>query len=109
MARIDKAWVIVRGIAGTALTGFIGVRFSGGSVVPAGTATGEAAQGVVVLPGTIAAGHAVGVLTHGEVVEFGGSVSTVYYAGVAGAIGTAAANSTKVGTTVEGDRLVVHL
>ena len=110
MARIDKAWVVVRGIAGTALTGFIGVYFgAGGSVLPAGTGAGSAADGVVVLPGTIAAGRPVGVLKQGEVVEFGGSAGSIYYAGVAGSISATSTNATKVGKTVEGDRIVISL
>jgi len=110
MSRIDKAHVVVRGIAGTALTGFKGVYFAtGGSVLPSGTAAGSEADGVVCIPGTIAAGRPVGVIMRGEIVEFGGSAGTDYYAGVAGAIGTAAANSTKVGVTVEGDRLVIKM
>lgn len=110
MAHIDKAWVIVRGIAGTALSGLLGVRFVDGSVLPSGTATGEEADGVVCKSsGTISAGEPVGVLTHGEIVEFGGSVSTSYYAGVAGSVGTASTNGTKIGKTIEGDRLIVHV
>ena len=110
MARYDKTHVVIRGIAGTALTGLLGVRFSAGSVLPSGTAAGEEADGVVCIPnGTILAGRPVGVLTHGEIVEFGGSVSTDYYAGVAGSVGTASTNATKIGQTIEGDRLIVHV
>lgn len=110
MARIDKLMVGHRAIAGTALTGVIGVRLTtGGSVVPSGTATGEEAFGVVCLPGTIAVGDPVAVLKRGELVEFGGTASTAYYAGVGGSIGTASANSTKVGTTIEGGRLVLEM
>jgi len=109
MARIDKAHFVFRGTAGTALTGIIGVTVNtGGSVVPAGSAN---ARGIVVLPGTIAAGRVVGVLRHGEVVEFGGTAGTKYYAALTtGSIGTAAAaDSTFVGFTVEGDRLIVTM
>jgi hypothetical protein len=110
LARIDKAWFVVRGIAGTALTGCIGVVFStGGSVVPAGTTAALVADGVVCIPGTITAGNPVGVLKEGEIVEFGGAASTAYYAGSNGSISTTATNSTKIGKTVEGDRLVVHM
>jgi hypothetical protein len=45
----------------------------------------------------------------GEIVEFGGSVATKYYAPAGGALGTASANATLVGFTVEGDRLVVTM
>lgn len=108
MARIDKAWQVVRAPAGTALSGCIGVRIaSGGSVFPAGTAAGENAIGVVCLPGTIAAGDPVGVLTRGEIVEFGGGAGSAYYAGVGGTLSTTTTNATKVGTTIEGSRLVV--
>lgn len=110
MARIDKAWFVVRGIAGTALTGVIGVAFStGGSVVPAGTTAALQADGVVCIPGTIQAGYPVGVLKEGEIVEFGGAAATAYYAGTNGSISTTATNSKQIGKTVEADRLVVHL
>jgi hypothetical protein len=110
VARIDKAWFVVRGIAGTALTGLIGVYFgTGGSVLPAGTAAGLAADGVVCIPGTIQAGAPVGVLREGEIVEFGGSAASIYYAGSTGTLGTVSTNATKIGKTVEGDRLVVSL
>lgn len=109
MARIDKAWVVVRGTAGTALTGLAGVTInSGGSVVYAGSAN---AVGVVCLPGTIAAGRVVGILTRGEIIEYGGSAGGVIYAGsTTGSLSaTSAATSTKVGYTVEGDRLIVQM
>jgi hypothetical protein len=110
MAHIDKAWMVVRGIAGTALTGLIGVYFgAGGSVLPAGTGAGSAADGVVCLPGTIAAGRPVGVLQRGEIVEFGGSAGSPYYSGVAGSISLTTTNATQVGKTVEGDRLIVTM
>lgn len=110
MARIDKVTMIVRATAGTALTGVLGVMVnSGGSVVPAGTAAADQAFGVVCLPGTIAAGSPVGVLIAGELVEFGGSAGSVYYAGVGGTLSTTSTNSAKVGTTIEGSRLVVHM
>lgn len=106
MARIDKVWQIARATAGTTLTGLLGVIVnSGGSVVPSGTAD---ADGVVCLPGTIAAGQPVGVLLHGEIVEFGGDAGTEYFAGAAGAI-TTTNTGAKVGFTVEGDRLIVNM
>ena len=107
MARIDKVTQIVRAPAGTALTGLVGVKLNaGGSVVPAGTSD---ALGVVCVNGTIAASRIVGILLRGEVVEMGGSIATSYYAAPGGAVGTAAANGTLVGFTVEGDRLVVTM
>lgn len=108
-ARIDKAHVIVRGPAGTALTGLIGVTInSGGSVVPAGSAN---AIGVVCLPGTIAAGRTVGFMTRGEIIGFGGSAGQSVFAGSnAGSLSaTTATGSTKVGYCVEGDRFVVQM
>ena len=110
MARIDKVTMIFRATAGTALTGTKGVRLdAGGSVVYSGTAAGEAAVGVVCLPGTIAAGKPVGVLMRGEIVEFGGSAGSAYYAGVSGSVSTTSTNATQIGFTVEGDRLVVNM
>lgn len=110
MARYDKMHMVVRAIAGTALTGVKGVRFdANGEVVYAGTAAGQTAIGVVCLPGTIAAGDPVGVLVRGEIVEFGGSAGSVYYAGSNGTISTDSTSATQVGVTVEGNRLVVLL
>ena len=109
MARIDKAWFVVRAIAGTALTGLVGVKLNaGGSVIPAGTAANDAI-GVVCIPGTIAAGYPCSILREGEIVEFSGAAATTYYStGAAGSIGTAT-TGTKIGFTVEASRLVVHL
>jgi len=107
MARIDKVVQIVRAAAGTALTGTLGVKLdAGGSVVPCGASD---ALGVVCINGTITAGHIVGVLLQGEIVEFGGSIATKYYAPSGGTLGTASASATLVGWTVEGDRLVVNM
>lgn len=108
MARIDKVTQIVRAAAGTALTGILGVTLNaGGSVVPAAGSTDT--LGIVCVNGTITAGHIVGVLIQGEVVEFGGSVGTKYYSPSGGTLGTASADSVYVGFTVEGDRLVVTM
>lgn len=110
MARTDKVTMVVRAPAGTALTGILGVVInSGGSVVPSGTAAGQLAQGVVVIPGTIAVGRPCSMLVRGEVVEFGGSAGSAYYAGVGGTLSLTSTNAQKVGFTVEGDRLVVTL
>jgi hypothetical protein len=48
-------------------------------------------------------------LVRGEVVEFGGSAGSAYYAGVGGTLSLTSTNAQKVGFTVEGDRLVVTL
>lgn len=110
MARIDQLMVHHRALCGTALTGILGVRVnSGGSVVPSGTATGEGAQAIICHPGTTAAGKPIAIVKRGEIVEFGGSPGTNYYAGVGGSIGTTSTNATLVGHTIEGDRLVVTL
>lgn len=112
MSRIDKVTFAVRAIAGTVYPGgtVTGVYVAaGGSIMPSGTGAGSAAFGVVCPGGTIAKGQPIAVLKRGEIVEFGGSAATVFYAGVAGALGTASANATKVGTTIEGDRLVLEM
>lgn len=109
MARIDKVTMVVRGTAGTALTGLLGVTVnSGGSVVPSGSAN---AVGVVCLPGTIAAGRVVDILCSGEIVEYGGSAGATVYAGSnSGSLANSTATgSTKIGWTVEGGRLVVRV
>lgn len=108
MARYDKINMIVRAPAGTALIGLQNVNLNaGGSVVPSAA---NNALGVTCNAGTIAAGRTVGILLLGEIVEFGGSVATAYYAGAGGTIGTASGGSAvKVGFTVEGDRLVVDM
>ena len=59
-----------------------------------------------------AAGDPIDVMTSGELVEFGGAAGTVYTADTtSGAIGTTAASATKtkVGFTVEADRLIVRV
>jgi hypothetical protein len=66
-------------------------------------------MGLVVIPGTIAAGRPVGILVRGEVVEFGGSAGTRYYAPAGGTIGSVSTNAATVGFTVEGDRLIVTM
>jgi hypothetical protein len=111
VARYDKVHFIVRAPAGTAIaTGGV-VRTvklnAGGSVVYAGTAD---ALGVVVNAGTIAAGHTIGILLKGEIIEFGGVAGVGYYAQASGSVGTAnPTTDTKVGFTVEADRLVVNM
>lgn len=106
MARIDKAHMVVRAPAGTALTGTMAVKLnSGGSAIYSGTAD---ALGIVCIPGTIAAGRPVSILVRGELVEFGGSAGSLYYAVANGSLGLTA-GGTRVGFTVEGDRLVVTM
>jgi hypothetical protein len=82
---------------------------AGGSVIPSGTAAGQGAVGVICVPGTIVAGDIVSVLRHGEIVEFGGTVSGTYYAGTGGVLSTTTTNATQVGFTVEADRLIVAM
>ena len=111
MARYDKVHMIVRAPAGTALATGGSVRAvglnAGGSVVTAGTAD---ALGVIIVVGTVTAGHVVGMLLRGEIVEFGGSVGKNYYSGAGGTPGTAGAGTnTSIGFTVEGDRLIVTM
>jgi len=78
---------------------------AGGSVVVAGTAT---ALGVTCPGGTIAAGYPISIMLSGEIVDFGGVAATGYYAQAGGTIGTAV-SATKLGWTVEGNRLVVNM
>lgn len=107
VARIDKVVQLVRAMAGTAIApGAQTVKLnSGGSVVLAGTAD---ALGVVCPGGTIALGAPIGILIRGEIADFGGTAATSYYSGASGSIGTAVQTS-RVGWTVEGNRLVVNM
>jgi hypothetical protein len=103
MARFDKLTFSFRAIAGTALTGVQAVALSAaGQVIAAGTGN---VVGVTCIPGTIVSGRPVSVLRDGEIVEFGGTPATTYNATGGGTVGTGA--GTKVGFTVEADRLVV--
>lgn len=108
MARIDKVTQIVRAPAGTALTGLTPVTLNaGGSVIPSGTSN---CIGIVCLPGTIAAGGIVGVLTRGEIVEASGlSAGSIYYGGPSGTLTTTSTSAVKLGFTVEATRLVVSI
>jgi len=67
--------------------------------------------GVLVLTGpTKNAGHVVDVMTDGEIVEFDGDPGTVYYAdNTTGEISSTSEGGTRVGHTVEGERLVVRM
>lgn len=108
MARIDKITSSFRAIAGTALTGVLGVKLNaGGSVVPSGTPAD--AIGVVCPTGTIAAGKPVTVIQRGELTEFGGTIAGTFYAGASGSVSVTSTNAQKIGYTVEADRLVILL
>lgn len=82
-------------------------------------ATGETVKGggnsgvigVLVLTKAHKAGHVIDVMTQGEVIEFGGTPGTVYWADPAtGAINsTRGAGKVRVGHTVEGGRLIVRV
>lgn len=70
--------------------------------------------GVLVLSKKYKAGHAIDVMTQGEIVEFGGVAGTVYASNDAGVItatvgAVVPAGSTRVGQTVESGRLVVRV
>lgn len=105
MPRIDKIAFSFRAIAGTALTGLQAVALAaGGQVVAAGTGN---VVGVTCIPGTIASGRPVSVIRNGEIVEMAGSAGQVYNSAGAGSVGLGA--GTKVGFTVEADRLIVAL
>lgn len=83
-----------------------------GRIVPGAGNTGIV--GILVLTRAMNAGEIVDVMTDGEIVEFGGVAGTTYYAAAAdGVINTVApavgANGTRLGRTVEGDRLVVRV
>lgn len=83
-----------------------------GRVVTGGGNTGVI--GVLCQPQSKAAGEIVDVMTHGELVEAALVAGTVYYAAaVDGTLGTAGpavgANATRVGHTVEANRLVVRV
>lgn len=106
MARIDKAHIVVRAPAGTALTGTRAVKLnSGGSIIYSGS---NDAVGVICIPGTIEAGRAASFLRAGEIVEYGGGAGSLIYALASGSIGTTS-GGTQLGFTVEGDRFVVAM
>jgi hypothetical protein len=109
VARIDKIDFSFRAIAGTVLTGVQAVKVgTGGSIVLAGTAVGDAI-GVTCVAGTITAGRPVSVLKDAEIVEFGGSAGSAYYSVGGGTVGLTPTTGVKVGHTVEGGRLVVRV
>lgn len=86
----------------------IGVGLNGnGRVVKGAGSTGV--LGVLVVDSAKVAGDVVDVMTAGEVVDVTGlNAGTVYFAAAGGAVGTTGTD-TRVGHTVEADRLVVRL
>lgn len=87
----------------------VGLNSSGRVVAGAG-ATGII--GVVCSPVDMAAGDPIDVYDIAEFVEFGGAAGTIYTADTTtGVIGTTAASATKtkIGFTVEADRLIVRV
>lgn len=117
MARIDKYDPVDGGFraplnasrSGAAAPVGVGINSSGRVVAGAGQ-TGIV--GVLCKPDDAAAADIMDVMTHGELVEFGGAAGTVYTANTTtGVISNAAVSATQVpvGFTVEGDRLVVRM
>lgn len=117
MARIDKYDPVSGGFRAplnAAFTGAaaplgVGINSSGRVVAGAGQ-TGII--GVVCSPRDHAAGEWIDVMTDGELVEFGGAAGTAYTANTTTGVvsnGAASATQTKVGFTVEADRLIVRV
>lgn len=91
----------------------IGVGLDANGRVVAG-AGNSGIVGVLINTRDMNAGDIVDVMTHGEIVEAGLVAGTTYYAADAdGTLGTAGpaagVNATRVGHTVEADRLVVRV
>lgn len=116
MARIDKYDPVSGGFRAplnAAYTGSpnvvgVGINNQGKVVVGAGV-TGVI--GVICLPQDKAAGAVVDVMTDGEIVQFGGTVGSLYTVNTTtGAVSTTAASATQtpVGWTVEANRLIVR-
>lgn len=85
----------------------IGIDANGGVVKGAGT-TGVVA--VLILTKVRKAGEIVDNMSDGEIVELAGTPGKSYYSTAAGVVSsTSAVGSTKVGHTVEGDRLIVRV
>lgn len=78
-----------------------------GNVVPGGGQTGV--LGLVCLTRDMVAGDIVDVMTDGEVVHFDGAAGTVYFAADADGVISTTNTGTRLGHTVEGDRLVVRV
>jgi hypothetical protein len=116
MARIDKYNPVSGGFRAplnAAYTGSVNVVGVGinnqGKVVVGSGVTGIV--GVICLPQDKPAGAIVDVMTDGEIVQFGGTVGSVYTANTTtGAVTTGApsATQTAVGWTVEANRLIVR-
>lgn len=85
----------------------VGQNASGHTVKGAGT---SGLTGVLVLTKKMNAGDIIDVMTNGEIVDFGGTPGTAYYADPATGIvnSTSAPGKVRVGHTVKGDRLVVR-
>lgn len=88
----------------------VGLDVDGNVVVGGGN---SGLVGVLIKVQDANAGDIVDVMTDGEIVEFGGTAGTVYYAAAAdGVLNTTApaagAQAFRVGHTVEADRLVVR-
>lgn len=120
MARYDKYEPIAGGFRAPLAANFldadlgvalgVGLNANGQVVKGAGTV---GVVGVLVLTKALKAGDIVDVMTDGEILEFGGTPGTVYNSAAtgvitAGAAGATPAGSTRVGHTVEGNRLVVR-
>lgn len=117
MARIDKYNPVSGGFraplnaAYTGSPNVVGVGINNsGRVVVGGGVTGIV--GVVCLPQDKAVGVVVDVMTDGEIVQFGGTLGSLYTANTTtGAVSTTApsATQTPVGWTVEANRLIVRV
>lgn len=106
-AELAADWTKNVGNAGGA-TGPIGVGLNAdGRVVAGGGATGVV--GVLVLTRDMKARDVVDVMTDGELVEFGGTPGTVYYAAAGDGVISTTNTGTRIGHTVEGSRCVVRV
>lgn len=85
----------------------VGLNASGNLVKGAGN---SGMVGVLVLTEALKAGDIVDPMTAGEIVDFGGTPGTVYYADPATGVvnATSAPGKVRVGHTVKADRLVVR-
>ena len=85
----------------------VGLNASGQVVKGSGN---SGMRGVLVLTEALKAGDIVDVMTHGEIVDFGGNPGTAYFASATDGAVNASGDPGKfpVGSTVKGDRLVVR-
>jgi len=65
--------------------------------------------GILILTKAYKAGHVIDVQTDGEVVEFGGTAGTVYFADATTGVISTTNTGTRVGHTVEGGRLITRV